>query len=95
MSKAVHYAKEEKRRQEKLARKKAEAFRSMLKALTPSVTVESTWDNVSCGQIRIRSILGSTPLTYPSEILSIPVELGRVGESKGRTNTRVCGSGNG
>ncbi|KAF9365807.1 PRP40 pre-mRNA processing factor 40 [Mortierella sp. NVP85] len=46
MSKAVHYAKEEKRRQEKLARKKAEAFRSMLKALTPSVTVESTWDDV-------------------------------------------------
>lgn len=47
LGKAVHHAKEEKRRQEKLARKKAEAFRSMLKALTPSVTVESNWDDVS------------------------------------------------
>lgn len=45
--KAIHHAKEEKRRQEKLARKKAEAFRYMLKSLTPSVTVESSWDDVS------------------------------------------------
>ncbi|KAI8346809.1 hypothetical protein B0O80DRAFT_222600 [Mortierella sp. GBAus27b] len=46
LNKAIHHAKEEKRRQEKLARKKAEAFRAMLKALSPSVKVDSTWDNV-------------------------------------------------
>ncbi|KAF9956423.1 hypothetical protein BGZ72_002801 [Mortierella alpina] len=46
LGKAVHYAKEEKRRQEKLARKKAESFRSMLKALDPPVTVESSWEDV-------------------------------------------------
>ncbi|KAF9291602.1 PRP40 pre-mRNA processing factor 40 [Mortierella alpina] len=46
LGKAVHYAKEEKRRQEKLARKKAESFRSMLKALEPPVTVESSWEDV-------------------------------------------------
>ncbi|KAF9576387.1 hypothetical protein EC968_008682 [Mortierella alpina] len=46
LGKAVHYAKEEKRRQEKLARKKAESFRSMLKALDPPVTVESNWEDV-------------------------------------------------
>ncbi|KAF9425218.1 PRP40 pre-mRNA processing factor 40 [Podila epigama] len=46
LAKAVHRAKEEKRRQEKVARKKAESFRFMLKNLSPAVTVESTWDDV-------------------------------------------------
>ncbi|KAF9391372.1 hypothetical protein CPC16_004417 [Podila verticillata] len=46
LAKAVHRAKEEKRRQEKVARKKAESFRFMLKNLTPAVTVESTWEDV-------------------------------------------------
>ncbi|KAF9989784.1 hypothetical protein BGZ75_004961 [Mortierella antarctica] len=46
LGKAVHYAKEEKRRQEKLARKKAESFRSMLKAMDPPVTLESSWEDV-------------------------------------------------
>ncbi|KAI1318701.1 PRP40 pre-mRNA processing factor 40 [Mortierella claussenii] len=54
VGKAIHHAKEEKRRQEKLARKKAESFRFMLKSLTPAVTVESTWDEV-------RSRAESTP----------------------------------
>ncbi|KAG0236940.1 PRP40 pre-mRNA processing factor 40 [Actinomortierella wolfii] len=46
LAKAVHQAKEEKRRLERIARKKAEAFRYMLKHLDPPVTVESTWDEV-------------------------------------------------
>ncbi|KAG0371274.1 hypothetical protein BC939DRAFT_503074 [Gamsiella multidivaricata] len=46
LGKAVHHAKEEKRRQERLARKKAESFRFMLKSLSPPVTVESKWDDV-------------------------------------------------
>ncbi|KAF8975772.1 PRP40 pre-mRNA processing factor 40 [Entomortierella lignicola] len=46
LAKAIHHAKEEKRRQEKVARKKAESFRFMLKSLNPAVTVESTWDDV-------------------------------------------------
>ncbi|KAF8987137.1 hypothetical protein BGZ52_005947 [Haplosporangium bisporale] len=54
LAKAVHRAKEEKRRQEKVARKKAESFRFMLKNLTPAVTVESTWEDV-----KVRS--ASTP----------------------------------
>ncbi|KAF9314415.1 hypothetical protein BG003_004182 [Podila horticola] len=54
LGKAVHRAKEEKRRQEKVARKKAESFRFMLKNLSPAVTVESTWEDV-----KVRS--ASTP----------------------------------
>ncbi|KAF9331383.1 hypothetical protein BG006_005749 [Podila minutissima] len=54
LGKAVHRAKEEKRRQEKVARKKAESFRFMLKNLNPTVTVESTWEDV-----KVRS--ASTP----------------------------------
>ncbi|KAF9902086.1 hypothetical protein EC991_005292 [Linnemannia zychae] len=46
LGKAIHHSKEEKRRQEKLARKKAESFRFMLKSLDPVVTVDSTWDDV-------------------------------------------------
>ncbi|KAF9140820.1 hypothetical protein BGX30_005944 [Mortierella sp. GBA39] len=46
LGKAIHHSKEEKRRQEKLARKKAESFRFMLKNLDPAVTVDSTWDDV-------------------------------------------------
>ncbi|KAG0003344.1 PRP40 pre-mRNA processing factor 40 [Entomortierella chlamydospora] len=46
LAKAAHHAKEEKRRQEKLARKKAESFRFMLKSLSPAVTVESSWDDI-------------------------------------------------
>ncbi|KAF9438329.1 PRP40 pre-mRNA processing factor 40 [Entomortierella beljakovae] len=46
VAKATHHAKEEKRRQEKLARKKAESFRFVLKSLNPAVTVESSWDDV-------------------------------------------------
>ncbi|KAG0210975.1 hypothetical protein BGX28_008683 [Mortierella sp. GBA30] len=46
LDKAVHYAREEKRRQEKLARKRSESFRFMLKALDPPVTVDSSWDDV-------------------------------------------------
>ncbi|KAG0309078.1 hypothetical protein BGZ98_005400 [Dissophora globulifera] len=46
LDRAVHHAKEEKRRQEKLARKRAESFRFMLKSLTPVVTVESSWEDV-------------------------------------------------
>ncbi|KAF9908607.1 hypothetical protein BX616_000076 [Lobosporangium transversale] len=46
LGKVLHHAKEEKRRQEKLARKKAESFRSMLRSLNPAVTVESSWDDV-------------------------------------------------
>ncbi|KAK3845446.1 MAG: hypothetical protein J3R72DRAFT_352808, partial [Linnemannia gamsii] len=46
LGKAIHHSKEEKRRQEKLARKKAESFRFMLKSLDPAVTVDSTWDDV-------------------------------------------------
>ncbi|KAK5821650.1 hypothetical protein F5H01DRAFT_290377 [Linnemannia elongata] len=46
LGKAIHHSKEEKRRQEKLARKKAESFRFMLKNLDPAVTIDSTWDDV-------------------------------------------------
>ncbi|KAF9581722.1 hypothetical protein BGW38_001160 [Lunasporangiospora selenospora] len=46
LAKAAHYAKEERRRQEKLARKKAESFRYMLKSLDPPVTVGSTWEEI-------------------------------------------------
>ncbi|KAG0275076.1 hypothetical protein BGZ95_009210 [Linnemannia exigua] len=46
LGKAIHHNKEEKRRQEKLARKKAESFRFMLKNLDPAVTVDSAWDDV-------------------------------------------------
>ncbi|KAF9975707.1 PRP40 pre-mRNA processing factor 40 [Actinomortierella ambigua] len=46
LAKAAHHAKEEKRRQERIARKKAEAFRYMLKHLDPPVTSESTWEEV-------------------------------------------------
>ncbi|KAF9157388.1 PRP40 pre-mRNA processing factor 40 [Actinomortierella ambigua] len=46
LAKAAHHAKEEKRRQERIARKKAEAFRYMLKHLDPPVTLETTWEEV-------------------------------------------------
>ncbi|KAG0044771.1 hypothetical protein BGZ83_009962 [Gryganskiella cystojenkinii] len=46
LRKAIHYAKEEKRRQEKLTRKKAESFRFMLKTLDPPITVDSKWEDV-------------------------------------------------
>lgn len=46
LGKAIHHSKEEKRRQEKLARKKAESFRFMLKNQDPAVTIDSTWDDV-------------------------------------------------
>ncbi|KAF9934417.1 hypothetical protein FBU30_002241 [Linnemannia zychae] len=46
LGKAIHHSKEEKRRQEKLARKKAESFRFMLKNLDPPVTIESAWEDV-------------------------------------------------
>ncbi|KAG0209848.1 hypothetical protein BGX33_005305 [Mortierella sp. NVP41] len=46
LGKAIHYRKEETRRQEKQARRKAESFRSMLKNLNPAVTVDSTWEDV-------------------------------------------------
>ncbi|KAF9192850.1 PRP40 pre-mRNA processing factor 40 [Haplosporangium sp. Z 767] len=57
LSKAVHYAKEEKRRQEKQARKRAESFRFILKSLDPPVTIESNWEEASL----IKGKVESTP----------------------------------